>query len=141
MAQPCIRFDSKDVAEWAKDPCPCGRTFRLIKGGVVGRADDITKVKGVLIAPSAIEEVVRSVKGLGDEFEVVVTKKGDLDDITLKIEILPDAEGNRETILSQLKDQLRLKTNLGYNIDVHPFNSLPRYEVKAKRFKDLRKHG
>jgi len=141
MAQPCIRFDSKDVAEWAKDPCPCGRTFRIIKGGVIGRSDDITKIKGVLIAPSAIEEVVRSIHGLGNEFEVIVTKKGDLDDITLKIEILPHEEGNREALLGQLKDQLRLKTNLGYNIEVHPYNSLPRYEVKAKRFKDLRKQG
>jgi len=141
IAQPCIRFDSKDVAEWAKEPCKCGRTFRIIKGGVVGRADDITKIKGVLVAPSAIEEVVRSVKGLGDEFEVLVTKKGDLDDITLKIELLPEHEGRREAILGQLKDQLRLKTNLGYNIEVHPYHSLPRYEVKAKRFKDMRKHG
>ncbi len=141
IAQPCIRFDSKDVAEWAKDPCPCGRTFRLIQGGVAGRADDITKIKGVLVAPSAIEEVVRSIKGLSNEFEVIVTKKGDLDDVTLKIELLPEEEKSRETILIQLKDQLRLKTNLGYNIEVHPFNSLPRYEVKAKRFKDLRKHN
>jgi phenylacetate-CoA ligase len=108
---------------------------------VIGRADDITKIKGVLIAPSAIEEVVRAVKGLSNEFEVVVTKKGDLDDIALKIEIMPEEEKNREAILNQLKDQLRLKTNLGYNIEVHPYNSLPRYEVKAKRFKDLRKHG
>jgi phenylacetate-CoA ligase len=108
---------------------------------VVGRADDITKIKGVLVAPSAIEEVVHSIKGLSDEFEVVVTKKGDLDYITLKIEILPDEEKNCEAILGQLKDQLRLKTNLGYNIEVHSYNSLPRYEVKAKRFKDLRKQG
>ena len=120
IAQPCIRFDSKDVAEWSKESCACGRTFRIIKGGVVGRSDDITKIKGVLLAPSAIEEVVRSINGLGNEFEVVVTKKGDLDDITLKIEILPEAEGNREIILGQLRDQLRLKTNLGYNIEVHP---------------------
>jgi phenylacetate-CoA ligase len=129
------------VAEWAEDPCPCGRTFRIIKGGIVGRADDITKVKGVLLAPTAIEEVVRSIQGLSNEFEVVVTKKGDLDDITLKVEILPDEEGKREEILSHLREQLRLKTNLGYNVEVHPFNSLPRYEVKARRFKDLRKHG
>ena len=57
-AQPCIRFDSKDIIEWAAEPCPCGRTFRLLKGGVIGRTDDITKVKGVLLAPTAIEEVV-----------------------------------------------------------------------------------
>jgi phenylacetate-CoA ligase len=34
-----------------------------------------------------------------------------------------------------------LKTNLGYNIEFHEYGSLPRYESKAKRFKDLRKTG
>jgi phenylacetate-CoA ligase len=138
MAQPCIRFDSKDIAQWANISCGCGRTFRMIRGGVIGRTDDITKVKGVLLAPSAIEEVVRSIKGIGDEFEVIVTKKGDLDDITLKIELLPGQEGNHSGILRQLHEQLRLKTNLGYHIEVHPLHTLPTYEVKAKRFKDLR---
>ena len=57
QAQPCLRFDSKDIIEWAEEPCPCGRTYRTVKGGVLGRADDITKVKGVLLAPSAVEEV------------------------------------------------------------------------------------
>jgi len=41
-----------------------------------------------------------------------------------------------ETIL---KDQLRLKTNLGYQIEYYDYGTLPRYESKAKRFKDLRK--
>jgi phenylacetate-CoA ligase len=138
IAQPCIRFDSKDIIEWADYDCACGRTFRIAKGGVVGRADDITKVKGVLLAPSAIEEVVRSFKELGDEFEVLVTKKGDIDDIALKIEIRPEFEGQKEDVLGRLKDELRVKTNLGYKIAVHPFGSLPRYDVKAKRFKDMR---
>ncbi|HUJ70221.1 MAG TPA: hypothetical protein VLW86_11910, partial [Syntrophorhabdales bacterium] len=56
IGKPCIRFDSKDVIRWADYSCECGRTFRIIDGGVVGRADDITKVKGVLLAPTAIEE-------------------------------------------------------------------------------------
>jgi phenylacetate-CoA ligase len=141
MAQPCIRFDSKDVAEWMDVPCECGRTYRMIRGGVIGRADDITKIKGVLVAPSAIEEVVHAQQGLGDEFEIVVTKKGDLDEVTLRIELLPGLEGRREALLKQLQDQLRLKTNLGYAIEVHPYHSLPRYEIKAKRFKDLRQKG
>ncbi len=141
IAQPCVRFDSKDVIQWAKDPCPCGRTFRLIKGGVIGRADDITKVKGVLLAPTAIEEVVRGVPELGNDYEVVVSKRGDVDEITLKIEILEEARGEEEAVLAILKDQLRLKTNLGYKLEVHPYGSLPRYEVKARRFKDLRKEG
>jgi len=139
FAQPCIRFDAKDIIEWDPDPCPCGRTFRLIKGGVVGRADDITKVKGVLLAPSAIEEVVRGIEGLGDEYEVIVDKQGDVDRITLKVELTPGNENRAPEIESRLKDQLRLKTNLGYRIEIHDYGKLPRYDVKARRFKDLRK--
>ncbi|MCK5310852.1 MAG: phenylacetate--CoA ligase family protein [Desulfobacteraceae bacterium] len=137
IAQPCIRFDSKDVIEWDSETCSCGRTFRLIKGGVQGRADDITKVKGVLLSPAAIEEVVRSIDGLGDEFEIIVDKQGDIDRIKLKVELMPDA--SKEQLEEKLKDQLRLKTNLGYLIEYYDYGQLPRYEVKAKRFKDLRK--
>jgi len=138
IAQPCIKFDSKDIIEWSPDECECGRTFRLIKGGVVGRADDITKVKGVLLAPTSIEEVVRSIPGLSDEYEVLVTKKGDLDDITLKVELIPGQERNVDVIRGKLVDQLRVKTGLGYNLEFHEYGTLPRYEVKAKRFRDLR---
>ncbi len=138
IAQPCVRFDSKDVIEWDAAPCPCGRSFRLIKGGVVGRADDITKVKGVLLAPAAIEEVVRGVEDLGNEYEVVVDKLGDIDRIKLKVELVPGAEDRVKEVEVRLKDQLRLKTNLGYRIEFYEYGRLPRYEVKAKRFKDLR---
>lgn len=138
QAQPCLRFDSKDIIEWAADPCPCGRTYRVLKGGVQGRADDITKVKGVLLSPSAIEEVVRGFNELADEYEVTVERLGDSDKITLKVEMSPGAEGQEKQVLACLKDQLRLKTNLGYQIEVHPLGSLTRYEVKARRFKDLR---
>jgi len=140
IAKPCIRFDSKDVIKWADIECECGRTFRMIDGGVIGRADDITKVKGVLLAPTAIEEVVRSIPELSDEYEVIVTKKGDIDDITLRIEIKPGYEKKGKEILTRLQNDLRIKTNLGYNIEIHPYGSLPRYDVKARRFKDLRKH-
>jgi phenylacetate-CoA ligase len=141
LAQPCIRFDSKDLVEWADAPCSCGRTFRLLKGGVSGRADDITKVKGVLLSPSAIEEVVRGFPELGDEYEAVVTKKGDTDEIVLKVEIRPGRESVQEEMLTRLKNQLRLQTNLNYKIEIHPFQTLPRPEGKARRFKDLREHA
>ncbi|MFH1113700.1 MAG: phenylacetate--CoA ligase family protein [Pseudomonadota bacterium] len=141
IAQPCIRFDSKDIVEWSDERCECGRTFRLLPGGVVGRSDDITKVKGVLLAPSAIEDVVRSIAGFGDEYEVVVDKRGDVDDILLKVELTEDAASRAEEMKAKLLTELRVKTNLGYRIELHPFGSLPRFEVKAKRFKDLRKKG
>jgi phenylacetate-CoA ligase len=137
MAQPCIRFDAKDVIQWDPDPCTCGRTFRLIKGGVIGRADDITKVKGVLLSPAAVEAVVRSFEALGDEYELIVERPGDVDHITLKVELKPGAD--RVQVESGLKDQLRLKTNLGYDLQFFEYGSLPRYKLKARRFKDLRK--
>jgi phenylacetate-CoA ligase len=138
-AHPCIRFDSKDIIEWNPiERCECGRTFRLLKGGIIGRADDITKVKGVLLTPTAIEEVVRSIPELGDEYEVTVTKKGDIDDITLKVEIAPDSKRTAEAVEQNLAQQLRLKTGLRYNLEFHDYGTLPRYASKAKRFKDLR---
>ncbi len=138
MAQPCIRFDVKDLIQWNSQKCDCGRTFRLLEGGLMGRADDITKVKGVLLSPTAIEEVVRDIPQLSNEYQVVVTKKGDIDDITLKVEILPEYKDDEANIRTVLTDQLRLKTNLGYKIEFHEYESLPRSQTKSRRFQDLR---
>ena len=139
FAHPSIRFDSKDIIAWNPiDKCECGRTFSLLQGGVMGRADDITKVKGVLLAPSSIEEVVRSITSLSDEYEVIVTKKGDIDDITLRVEPVSGQVSSTEAIKAELLQQLRLITNLNYNIEFHDYGTLPRYDLKAKRFKDLR---
>ena len=141
QAQPCIRFDSKDIIEWSPETCSCGRTFRLIKGGVLGRTDDIIKVKGVLLAPSAIEDVVRGVEGLSDQYEVLVTKQKEIDRIILKVELTRGSEDRRDAIKQHLVSQLRLKTNLGYEVEFHDYGALPRYQVKAKRLKDLRKES
>ncbi len=137
IGKPCIRFDSKDLVKWADYNCECGRTFRVLEGGVLGRADDITKVKGVLLSPSAIEEVVRLFPQI-DEFETVVTKRGDVDEITLRLEFKPDFSGDQNQVLERLRRELRVKTNLNFKIEVCPRGTLPRYEVKARRFKDLR---
>ncbi|MCX7912900.1 MAG: hypothetical protein N2506_08105, partial [Dehalococcoidales bacterium] len=140
MAQPCIRFDVKDIIQWSDRQCECGRTFRLLEGGIQGRADDITKVKGVLLSPAAIEEVVRGFPQLGNEYQVIVTKKGDIDDITLKVEILPEYAHEEASLRARLTDQLRIKTNLGYNLEFLPHGTLPRSQAKSKRFQDLRPH-
>jgi phenylacetate-CoA ligase len=52
---------------------------------------------------------------------------------------LPGNEKNAAQIEDQLRHQLRLKTNLAYSIEFHDLGSLPRYALKARRFKDLRK--
>ena len=75
MAMPCVRFDIERCERMGPKSVSLRTLIPLIKGGLVGRADDITKVKGVLLAPSAIEEVVRGIAGLGNEYEVVVAKQ------------------------------------------------------------------
>ena len=113
--------------------------LQSIKGGLHGRVDHITKVKGALFSPVSVEEVVRGMPELGDEYELIVSKKGDADLLTLKVELAPGTGATPETVQPELARQLRLKTNLAYIIEFHEYGSLPRYEVKAKRFKDLRK--
>jgi hypothetical protein len=88
-----------------------------------------------------IKDIVLEKMSLSDEYEVVVDKKGDSDQIRLKVELLPGAQSQRQEIDGQLTDQLRLKTNLRYDIEYFDFGALPRYDVKAQRFKDLRKKG
>ena len=61
-----------------------------------------------------------------------------MDEIALKVELLPESANQRDKIEAQLVDQLRLKTNLRYDLEFQEYGTLPRYEVKAKRFKDLR---
>ena len=57
---------------------------------------------------------------------------------SLKVELVPHAQGQQETLEALLKDRLRLRTNLRYDLEFHEYGTLPRYPVKAKRFKDLR---
>jgi len=111
----------------------------MLQGGIIGRADDITKVKGVLLAPTAIEEVVRAMPGLGSEYSIVVDRVGDRDRITLKVELRSEAPDQRKGLETELRERLRAKTHLRYELEFHSLGSLPRYEVKAKRFTDLRK--
>ena len=138
MAQPCIRFDAKDIIQWNDEPCECGRTFRRLDGGIIGRCDDITKVKGVLWAPSAVEEVVRGFDQLSDEYQIILSKKGDADQIHLKVELMPGYENQEDQVGGALLAQLRLQTNLNYNLEFQKYGELPRFEGKGKRFQDLR---
>ena len=64
-----------------------------------------------------------------------------LDDITLKVELLPECKDNIDAARDKLAGQLRVKTNLRYNLEFHEYGTLPRYDVKSRRFKDLRDKG
>ncbi len=138
-AQPCIRFDSKDISMWGK-PCECGRTFRLLKGGVYGRADHITKIKGVLFNPLSVEEVILNTPELADEYLLEVKEENAAEVLILKVEKRPEVSLGTEAIEHNLSRQLRLKTNLTFRIEFKEYGTLPRPKVKVQRFKDLRRN-
>lgn len=135
---PMIRFNTNDVVIKGYSDCDCGRTSKMIME-IVGRADDLRKIRGVLFSPKTVEQLIREEFADIVEYEIVVERKGIMDEITLRIE--PDPKlGNDaiEQITKRLKERAKVKTNLTFKMKVEPQGILPRYTLKAKRFKDMR---
>jgi len=140
-AQPYLRFELRDRVEMhSGEVCDCGRTFRFAEGGVLGRSDDLTKVNGVLLSPTAIEDTVRRRDVVNDEYRVVVDEhdaKG-IDVITLVCESAPGATADDAAIEQMLREDLKATTNLTFRIDVRDHENLDRFELKADRLTDHR---
>jgi phenylacetate-CoA ligase len=138
-AQPYIRFRLRDEIELAESPDGT-RTYRFAKGGVLGRTDDLTKVNGVLLSPTAIEDVVRSFDGVADEYKVIIDEHDtkDIDTITVIAEVAPGATRDEEALVEALGKELKQATSLGFRIDLRPYESLDRPELKADRLEDNR---
>ena len=135
---PLIRFNTKDVVRRGTDGCPCGRTSMMISE-VTGRADDLRKIRGVLFTPVSVEEVLRKEFPAVSEYEIVVRKKGIMDEVTLRIEPQEEMGADAMAELSaKIAEQLKMKTNLRFNIQPQKPGELPRYTLKSKRFRDLR---
>lgn len=138
QAQPVIRFELRDRAVWSNKLCPCGRSYRLLEGGLRGRSDQLVKVRGVLFSPTTVESVVRQFENLGNEYQVIIERERELDKVTVQVELL--SETSSAQLHTELEKQLRIATGLSCQVELKPLGTLPRYEVKAKRFIDRRKH-
>ncbi len=135
---PVIRFNTNDVAIKGPSECECGRTSGKMME-IVGRVDDIRKIRGVLFSPKTVEQLVRAEFPEIVEYEIVVTRQDIMDQIALRIEldpaVGPDAAG---AVAERLAERHKIKTNLSCKVKVEPAGTLPRYDLKAKRFKDMR---
>ncbi len=135
---PVIRFNTNDVAIKGPDTCECGRTSGKLME-IVGRVDDISKIRGVLFSPKTVEQLIRSEFPEIVEYELVVTREGIMDEITLRIETDPKLGKDEQTAVgNRLKERHKIKTNLSCKVKVEPEGTLPRYDLKAKRYKDMR---
>jgi phenylacetate-CoA ligase len=135
---PLIRFNTKDVVRKAKGDCACGRTSMMIQG-VAGRADDLRKIRGVLFTPVSVEEVLREEFLEVTEYEIIVRRRGIMDEISLKAETREAmGESAMKDLVSRISERLKIKTNLRFLVAPVKPGTLPRYTLKSKRFKDLR---
>jgi len=118
---PLIRYRTGDLVK----PVPHGDHFAL-EGGILSRCDDMIVIRGINIHPSAIDAVIRSIEGIG-EYQVEVDQRQSLPELRLKV------EASKETAAA-LAQKLRSTFSLRIPVSVAPPNSLPTFEVKAKRW-------
>lgn len=126
---PAVRYRTGDRVRVASGPCACGRTFRRLEGGILGRLDDMLIIRGVNVFPSAIEAIVRRF-AVVDEFRVEVRDHRERQHARVLIEVDAARGGAvREAV------QEALRAGLGVRIDVECVapGVLPRWELKARR--------
>jgi phenylacetate-CoA ligase len=139
-SQPMIRFAPGDAAVMTHDPCPCGRTYPRLEGGVLGRLDDMLVVRGVNVYPSAIEHALRSVDGLGLEFRVFVDRDEAMDEISVQAELAADGVGEdaRDQLRQRAADALRYHCQVRVGCELVAPGTFERATLKARRVVDRR---
>ena len=91
----------------------------------------MTTVRGVNVYPGAIDNFVRKYTEIV-EYRATVNKQGALDELHLEIELAPDCK--RRTIRDELVEDIRSTLGLRPNITLAGTGTLPRFEMKARRF-------
>ena len=134
LGSPVIRYRTGDRVRLAPGACACGRTFQRLDGGVIGRIDDVLFIRGVTVYPSAVEDLIRSFSAV-DEFAVDVDRRGAMDEMAIRIEL---NQRQTDDVGRQVERVIREALGLRAKIEVVPHGTLPRFELKAHRFRDHR---
>ena len=135
VGMPVIRYRTGDWVKLRTEACECGRSFRQLKDGIIGRIDDVLIVRGVNVYPSAIENIVRGFPEVG-EFVVDVFRTGELDEMEIRLEIRATYT---DAILTAVVKAIRNALGLRVKVKSVPHGTLPRFELKARRFTDHRR--
>jgi len=137
-AMPLLRYRTRDLVQRADRRCPCGRTLVAFEGGVLARLDDMKKVRGIIVYPRRIEELVRPHHDV-DEFQIVFRRRDGLDDILVRLDPSPSlALGERARLGETLARDLQLGLGIRVSVEVGEPGSLPRWDHKARRVTDER---
>jgi len=137
-AMPLLRYRTRDVVQLADRPCPCGRTLVAVEGGVLARLDDMKKVRGIVVYPRRVEEIVRAHPGV-DEFQIVFRRVEGLDDLLVRVDPAPTLSAvERRGLEQRLAEELRVGLGIRVTVEATEPGALPRWDHKARRVKDER---
>jgi len=129
---PMIRFGTGDLTIVSDEPCPCGRTASRMLGWR-GRADEVTKVRGMFIHPRQVDEVAARAGGVA-RCQVVVGREGHQDMLIFRAELAPGAEATavRGAVVSAIRDVMKLRGS----VEIVPAGAIPE---AARKIADERK--
>ena len=141
-ALPIVRYRTRDITRLDNSPCACGRTHvRIMR--VSGRDDDMLIIRGVNVFPSQVEAVLVGFPGLAPHYQLVLTREGALDAMTVEVEIAADArlsDVERARKADEAAHHIKSMIGVTCKVVVRPPGEVPRSQGKAVRVKDQRKN-
>ncbi len=140
-ALPILRYRTRDISLVFEDKCDCGRTTARMRK-VRGRTDDMLIISGVNVFPSQIETVLMNIDGLSPHYQIIVSKKGYLDQLEVQVELNDEMFTGQFRDLEALEEKIRQKMfsvlSLNCRVRLLEPRSLARSEGKIKRVIDTR---
>lgn len=137
QASPVVRWRTRDLVRISDAPytCECGRKGMLQIGRIIGRSDDMLKVRGVIVFPSQVEDVIASTPGTVKEaWQIYVDQLQEAPkQMTVAVEYERSYNGSPDELRGSLERSLTSRLGLKVPVEAHPEGALPRYEAKAQR--------
>jgi len=136
-ASPVVRWRTRDLVRVSERPydCECGRRGMPTIGRIIGRSDDMLKVRGVLVFPSQVEDVIAGTPGTVKEaWQIYVDAvEGTPESVTVAIECEAGYAGKPSELADAVARSLSSRLGLKVPVECHQQGTLPRYEAKARR--------
>ena len=132
---PLIRYRTHDLSRIVPGECSCGWRFPRIDR-IIGRSDDMVKVKGVNIYPGQIEDVLRPIEGVSSEYQVMIDHLMGKDEMTLFFETVSGYE--KKEVERAVGMEFKAKVGLTIKPKAVDIGELPRSEKKSTRIYDNR---
>jgi len=137
-SQPVIKYRTHDLVRHDRNPDHgCGWTWAHLPGVVLSRTDFMVTIRGVNVYPTAVENLIGTVAGLSNHYELHVSRVDSMDRMLVRVEAI-DPTVDLDSGSARLAEVLRANLGVRLETEVVGPGSLPRYELKTKRIFDQR---